>query len=92
MRLGKEEKRKLLQELLEDKHKLRILSREYGVHPEYVRKLLKRAKVHGIEGVLRDGYRRHTVEFKLEVVRFVEKGNLISNAAITYNLTDSLVD
>ena len=91
MHLDNEKKRKLVEALLEDKRKLKVLSREYGVHPEYVRKLLKRARVHGVESVLANGRRTFTVEFKLEVIRFVEKGNLVSDAALTYNLTDALV-
>ena len=91
MHLDNERKRKLIQTLLEDKRKLKVLSREYGVHPEYVRKLLKRARVHGVESVLANGPRKHTVEFKLEVIRYVERGNLVSDAALAYNLSDALV-
>ena len=91
MHLDNERKRKLIQALLEDKRKLKVLSREYGVHPEYVRKLLKRARVHGVESVLANGQRKYTVEFKLEVIRFVERGNLASDAAVAFNLSDALV-
>ena len=91
MHLDNDQKRKLIQMLLEDKRKLNVLSREYGVHPEYVRKLLKRARVHGVESILANGRRTHTVEFKLEVIRFVENGNLVSDAALIYNLSDALV-
>ena len=92
MRLNNEEKRKLIQELLEDKHKLQTLSREYGVHPEYVRRLLRRARIHGVESVLFHGSRKYTTEFKLEVIRFVESGHSASETSVAYNLSSTVVD
>lgn len=92
MRLENEKKRELLLALLEDNHKLKVLSREYGVHPEYVRRLLKRAQIHGVENVLSRGtYRKYSDDFKIQVVKYVENDNTEAAAAREFNLACALV-
>ena len=92
MRLENEKKRELLLALLEDNHKLKVLSREYGVHPEYVRRLLKRAQIHGVENVLSKGtYRKYSDDFKIQVVKYVENDNTEAAAAREFNLACALV-
>ena len=92
MHLENEKKRELLLALLEDSHKLKVLSREYGVHPEYVRKLLQRAQIHGVENVLSTGTKRkHSDDFKIQVVKYVENNNSEAAAAREFNLNDALV-
>lgn len=92
MHLENEKKRELLLALMEDSHKLKVLSREYGVHPEYVRKLLKRAQIHGVENVLSRGTnRKYSDDFKIQVVKYVENDNTEAAAAREFNLVCALV-
>jgi hypothetical protein len=65
-----------------------LVAKEYGINSRTVKRLLRRARAHGIEGVLHSNKLWSYFEFfKLEVVKCIEDVVSVGCACEKYNLT-----
>ena len=92
MRFNDEEKRRMLEEVIEENTSIKDVAFKYGINRYYLKRLVICARRHGIESILHGG-RKYTFSesFKVNVVRHVASGNTITATALEYNLSFALV-
>ena len=92
MKLTDEERQRMLEEVLQEGQNMKKVSCKYGISYLYLCNYVRRARTNGIQGVLhRETKKEYSLEFKLEVVKHVQKGCSQSGTAITYNVSQPLV-
>ena len=91
MKISDEQKKQMLEEVLQKHRSVTKVAKEYNVAINYFKRLLANARVHGIENVLHSNIKgRYSFEFKLEVVKFIESGGTFGEAATKFGLNHSL--
>lgn len=92
MKFSDEEKREMLEEILIQHRRTSDVAREHGIVRKYLNTLVSRARVHGVESILHKNARKEcSIDFKMEVIRYVEDGHSNTEAGIKFNIGDALV-
>ena len=87
MKISDEQKKQMLEEVLQKHRSVTKVAKEYNVAINYFKRLLANARVHGIENVLHSNIKgSYPFEFKLEVVKFIELGGTFGEAATKFGL------
>ena len=91
MKISDEQKKQMLEEVLQKHRSVTKVAQEYNVSINYFKRLIANARVHGIENVLHSNIKgSYSFEFKLEVVKFIESGGTFGEAATKFGLNHSL--
>lgn len=92
MKLSKEQKKHMLYEVIFEYKSYVSVAKANGVNPFTFEKCVARAKVHGIENVLREDNNKHYPnDFKLSVVQYIEQGHTFRETFVKFNLAPSIV-
>lgn len=92
MKFTDEEKRRMLEEVLEEGQSLQKVSDKYQINYKRLHFFVQRAKRNGIDSVLhKNTARKYSPEFKFEVVKHVLDGDSQNKTAILYNLSQPIV-
>lgn len=87
MRPNNDQKRKMLEEVIIQHESIMKVAQKYGLNKRTLRRLVDRARKHGIDSVLHNSKNRHYSDsFRLEVVRFIEDGGSYSQAGVKFNI------